>query len=194
MTKVIFLIILSLFISITISYLRFVNKGIGDFFRPIIVFFKSAPLAILIVYFFFLFGSKIGPYIICFVMLEPIIIDALFEAQDNIDSYVMLDLKTHNISNIKKYFKIIFPLMLPYLEMSIIMSFGLGFKVIVMGEYMMQSPSSLGLLIYYKKANIEIEYLLAILIAFTIFVLVFELVLKLIFKILKIKLYGKTFS
>lgn len=88
------------------------------------------------------------------------VIDALFEAQDNIDSYVMLDLKTHNISNIKKYFKIIFPLMLPYLEMSIIMSFGLGFKVIVMGEYMMQSPSTLGLLIYYKKANIEIEYLL----------------------------------
>lgn len=187
--NVLICIIISLFICLIISYFRMFNKDIHEIISPFVAFLKCAPLSILIVYFLFLFGKKNGPFIICFVVIFPLIFEGLISAFNELRTEIIWELRITDVSKIKKYLFIVIPLMLPNIVMTFLMSFGLGLKVIVMGEYLMLSPNTLGLYIYNAKTIIDIESLLAILLLCLIFTLLIEISAKFLFNKLKKKLY-----
>lgn len=182
MMNVLICIVLSFVLSIFISYIRMFNKDSHELISPFVAFLKSAPLSILIVYFFFLFGRNAGPFIMCFMLIFPLIFEGCVTSMNEISEGVILELKITNVSRFKKFVKVILPMMMPYLIMTFLMSFGLGLKVIVMGEYMMYTPNSLGLLIYDAKTNVDIESLLGILFLCVFLTLIVEVSSKVIFK------------
>lgn len=188
--NVLICILFSFIIGLTLAYLRMHLKNIHEFITPFNAFIKSAPLSILIVYFFFVFGQEKGPYIICLLVVMPLILESILTSQNEISKEINLELSITDVSKFKKFFMIIFPIISPYLTMSFLMCFGLGLKVIVMGEYLMASPDSLGLYIYNVKSALEIDTLLGILILCVIFTLLFELLAKILFGVLKKKLFG----
>ncbi len=188
--EVLICILVSFVIGLMLAYLRMYLKNAHEFLTPFLAFIKCAPLSILIVYFFFIFGQAKGPYIICLLVVLPLILESIFTSQNEIRKEINLELSITNVSKFKKFFMIILPLISPYLTMSFLMSFGLGLKVIVMGEYLMATPDSLGLFIYNAKSALEIDTLLGILILCVIFTLLFEILAKILFKALKKKLFG----
>lgn len=182
--------VISFLIALLLSYLRQIKKESSEFFTPFIVFLKCSPLAVLSIYLFLIFGANKGPYFIILSMIIPIMIEAFFTAQDSIPIEIKQELMVNDVSSLNKYFKVIFPLMLPNIAMSFLMCFGLGLKVAVMGEYLMQTPSSLGSYLYELKANLDIVTLLSVLLFSIFFTLIIDLLAKIIFKKLQQVLFN----
>ncbi len=182
-------IIICFIISILIAFINLYLKNINNLFTPFVVFLKSAPLSILIVYFFFLFGRKSGPSIICFMVIFPIIYESIFTSLKEIDKGIELELAVTNVSKAKKFYKIYLPLIMPYLAMSLLMCIGFGVKITIMGEYLMGTPNSLGLFIYNTKTYIEIDTLLALLFICVFLTLIIEVVARVIIRVIRRKIY-----
>ena len=174
--KLLLCITISFFFALFIAFLRLFNKNCNYFFTPFLVFLKCSPLVILSVYIFFLWDNNIGPYIICMMVILPIICEGIFTSQEEINKQILSELSITNVSKIRKFIKIYIPMMTPYLTMLFLMCFGLGLKVIVMGEYLMVTPNSLGEFIYISKSYVDINSLLSILILCCVFTLFFEVI------------------
>ena len=177
-----FSILIYLIISFIISFIYMIKKDSIYLFKPLIIILKSSPLAIISVYLWISLGANKAPYIITLLMVLPVIIEGFISSLNNIDLMYINQLKTENVSYIKKFFKIYIPLISPYIFMSILQSFGLGIKVMLMGEYICQSNSSLGEIIYNYKQNLDFTHLLALLLLIVIIVCVIELLINLISK------------
>ncbi len=190
--RLLIVLFVSFIISLIISIIRFYSKNISEFFTPFIVFLKSAPLAILTVYIWFSLGSSKGPYFIIFSVVFPLMTEAFITSIDEIPDGIKQELLISDLSKLTKFFKVIFPMIFPYLMMTFLMTFGLGLKISLMGEYLMQTPDSLGYYIYIRKTDLDsVAILLAILIFCIIFTLVFEYISKVIYKYSYKKLFRK---
>ena len=115
-------------------------------------------------------------------MVLPVMIEGFIAALDEIDTIYLLTLKTENVSFIKKYFIIYLPLIMPYILMTCLQTFGLGIKVMIMGEYICQSNNSLGNIVYLYKQNLDFAHLFALLIGVVILVFIVEIAVKIVKK------------
>ena len=115
-------------------------------------------------------------------MVLPVMIEGFIAALDEIDTIYLLTLKTENVSFIKKYFIIYLPLIMPYILMTCLQTFGLGIKVMIMGEYICQSNNSLGNIVYLYKQNLDFAHLFALLIEVVILVFIVEIAVKIVKK------------
>ena len=61
----------------------------------------------------------------------------------------------------KKIFQVYLPILLPNIITLVLQTFGLGFKVMVMGEYLSQTPISIGKELYNAKSYLEMDLLIA---------------------------------
>lgn len=180
--RVIIVILISLVITLIISFVYMLKKDSIYLFKPLIIILKSSPLAIISVYLWISVGANKAPYIITLLMILPVIIEGFISSLNNIDIMYINQLKTEDVSYIKKFFKIYIQLIMPYIFMTILQSFGLGIKVMLMGEYICQSNSSLGEIIYNYKQNLDFSHLLALLLLIVIIVSLIELMINLISK------------
>lgn len=167
-------------ISIIISFIYILIPSSLYFFKPLIVVLKASPLAVLSMYLFIGVGSEKAPYIITILMTLPICIEGFISSINNIDKNYIYQLKTESVPKIIKFFKVYIPLIFPYIIMCLLQTFGLGVKVMIMGEYLCQTSNSLGEVIYLYKTTYSFDYLLSILIIIVVFVLLIEGIIKLI--------------
>ena len=182
--RVLMVVIISLLISFVISFIYITYKDSILLFKPLLTFIKATPLAIISVYLWISLGSSNAPYIITLLMILPVMIEGFISALDNIDEAYILQLKTEDISIFRKFIKVYIPLILPYIIMTILQTFGLGLKVMLMGEYICQTSNSLGNYIYIFKQSLEFNNLLGMAIYVVIIVCILEFVIKKISKTL----------
>ena len=178
--RVIIVLIISLIISMIVTFLYILKKDTLLMFKPLISILKAAPLAIISVYLWISLGSENAPYLITLLMVLPVAIEGFIAAINEIDKSYIDQLKTENVSIIKKFFKIYIPLIMPYIIMTMLQTFGMGLKVMLMGEYICQTTSSIGQYIYFLKNDFYYDKLLAILIFVVIIVIIIEVVIKII--------------
>lgn len=180
--RVLMCLLISTTISIAVGFLYFIFKSSMYFFKPLLGLMKASPLAIVSIYLFLSIGSERAPYLITIMMILPISIEGFIAAIDNIDNIFILQLKTESVPKITKFFKIYLPMILPYIIMCLLQTFGLGIKVMMMGEYICQTNNSLGQVIYWYKSTFSFDVLLALLIIIVILVLIIEIIINLISK------------
>jgi NitT/TauT family transport system permease protein len=68
-----------------------------------------------------------------------------------------------------------FPLSVPFLRSALIDAVGLGFKVLVVAEYIAQTQTSIGREIYMSKVNLDFTSVFAWTLMLLVFVLVIEI-------------------
>lgn len=170
-------ILFSLIVSLIISFLYLWKKETFCLFKPLLIILKSAPLAIISVYLWISLGAETAPYLITLLMVLPVSIEGFIAAIDEIDSSYLNALKLENIRFYKKFFKIYLPLIMPYVFMTLLQTFGMGIKVMLMGEYICQTSVSLGQVIYLYKQDLSFSHLLALLIIISVIVLLIELLI-----------------
>ena len=180
--KVIIVLLISFFISIIISFIYILKKDTIEFFKPWLALLKATPLAIISVYLWISLGSEKAPYLITLLMTLPICVQGFISSLNQIDIIYINQLKTEDVSIFKKFYKIYLPLILPYIIMTLLQTFGMGIKVVLMAEYICQSKNSLGNYIYLFNQNIEFDKLLALLIFIVFIVLIIELIINKISK------------
>ena len=181
--------VISLIISLVIALLYYYNHLIMSFLRPIIIIMKASPLVAVAIYIFIIIrGSSahiIRPMLICFLVTMPVMLEAAVASIDNMDQNIVLELHVTDASKWKKFFKIYLPLMFPNIITSLLQTIGLGFKVMVTGEYLCQVRRSVGLMIYSAFNVLDMANLIAIIIEIVIIVIIGESIIKYLSKRLK---------
>lgn len=180
--RVLLVCIISFIISSIIALIYVLNKETIFLFKPMLILLKASPLAIISVYLWIALGAEIAPYLITLLMVLPVMIEGLIASINNIDQIYIDALKLEKVSIFKKFYYVYLPMILPYIIMSFLQTFGLGIKVMIMGEYICQSNNSLGQIIYILKQNLAFDQLLALLILILIIVFLVEFLIKTISK------------
>ena len=175
--RTILAVIIGFLLSFIVIMLYIWKKNTIAFFEPILYFMRSAPVAAISIFIFILIGDTVGPFFISTLVIFPIIVSGMKTAVDQVDPHILDELAMLNISFLRAFFQIYIPIMFSYLIMLLIQTFGLGFKVMVMGEYICQTSNSIGKSLYIAKANIDMASLLGWTIIIVIIVGVIETLL-----------------
>ena len=159
--KVLISVLICLIISFIITFLYYLIPSSTYIIRPIVTIMKVAPFAAIAVYLFLAISSTAAPYILTSFVVLPIMIESFISGVDNLNKEIDDDLKTLDISKFRKFFVGIVPILFPTIIMSLLSSFGLGFKTMIMGEYICSTNHSIGGYIYDYKSSTSYDYILA---------------------------------
>lgn len=174
-----------LFISLVIASALGVATGLAGgmhtyfdaFLRPFVSGLRTVPVISLVVIILILFGNVLTVYIIGFLVVFPLMYEATKEGVRNIDSGIKDALRIEPLNLPVLIVKQIFPLSLPYVKTGVLQSVGLGFKVLVMSEFIAQSDVSIGRMLYEGRITLDYESVFAWTLLIILVVFVIESVL-----------------
>lgn len=186
--KLIIVIVISLMLAGLGAFIYIVVPTSIYFFRPIINILKAAPFAVISIYIFYAFyeTKEIAPGIVTFLVVLPLSFEGLIGAIDNIDKNLTDELKMLEISTFKKFIYVYIPICIPYIITTLLQSFGLGLKVMIMSEFMSQVDNTVGGALFNIKYNYDYPYLLGWLIIIITIVSIIDMLIRIISKRSKI--------
>ena len=165
----------SFVITIIVSFLYVVYKPSISFLRPFLFFIKVAPVAAISIYLWLAVGSEGSTYVVSIMVILPLMLEASLTSIDNIDKSIIDELRITKTSTLNKFVRVYIPMVLPYLLMSILQSFGLGFKVVIMQEYLTYTRRSIGNLLHQYLDGLEISKILALIVIVVVIVGLMEI-------------------
>ena len=178
--KIVISVSIGVVISLGIVVIYILKKDLIGFFTPILEFLHVVPIIGISLYLFLIFDNlSMPPYVITIMVVVPIIVNALTTAYDNIDKTIEDALKLEQIKFHHKLFKVYIPLIMPYFLMSLLQSFSLGVKAMIMGEYICYVNGSLGALMYNSKLE-DNGLLIAILLILFLLSIICEVIIKIV--------------
>lgn len=179
-------VLVAFIVSLIVGLLYIWKKDTIYFFKPIISMMKTIPLAIISIFLWLIFNGNIAPYIITTLIIIPLSIEGVITSIDGIDKVLIEDLKMINTNMFKSLIYVYIPLIKNYLLMVFLQIFGLGLKVMVMGEYICQTKNSVGKILSVVKSGVGYEDAMSELVAWGILlvliVVIIEILIKLIVK------------
>lgn len=182
--RIIISVIIAFTISLLIGLLYILKKDTIYFFKPIISMMKTIPLAVISIFLWLIFKGTIAPYIITTLIIIPISIEGVITSIDGIDKVLIDDLKMINTNTFKSLIYVYIPLIKDYLLMVFLQTFGLGLKVMVMGEYICQTKNSVGKILSVVKSGVGYLDAMSELIAWGILLVVIVVIIEILIKLL----------
>jgi NitT/TauT family transport system permease protein len=123
-------------------------QGMSDFvnnlFKPLITMLRSLPMIVLIVIIMVLAKYKWVPIIAPSLVLVPVISEATNEGIRRIDRELLDVYRLHSRFNWSVFVRVYLPLMAGYLKQAYINAVGMGIKLTISTEYLVQTRNSLG--------------------------------------------------
>lgn len=162
-------------IGTTLGLFSGVNPQVEAFLKPIIVTIRTLPVISIIIVVLIIVGNTITLYVISLLLLVPLIYQAVLDGIKHIDplliDVVKLDSEHATIDVLQQVY---IPLSIPFLRSALIEAVGLGFKVLVIAEYIAQTQVSIGREIYTHRVNLEFSDVFAWTVLLLIFVLLIQ--------------------
>ena len=134
-------------------------------------------MALYALFIIIIFSANMAPYIISFLLIIPLMTEGLKDGIDRLDKNLMDDLALHEISFFEKLKMVYIPLVMPTIILTLLQTFGLGFKVMIMGEYFAQTKNSMGLVLNIAKSNLWMDEVLAWTILIVLVVSIIEILI-----------------
>ena len=167
--KIIFFTLLRLLIAMVIACVSGVLlgliaghvKALDYALQPIVTTLRTLPVASIIIIVLILIGNANALFTIAFLMLFPVIYEATKQGVITIHSDIKdaLSLDPYRVLEIIP--KIYFPLAMPFIKTALLQSIGLGFKVLVMAEFIDDTPTSIGSALYHGSISINYQIVFA---------------------------------
>lgn len=140
--------VISLSISFIIAFLLGILSGLLEdveiILKPIINIFKSIPIIAIIIIIMSVSGFDLTPYLTTIFMTFPIIYQGIVEGVKNIKNEYLEAYKLDSNTNISVLSYIHLPLIKHNIYLSIIQSIGIGIKVLVVSEFIVNTKNSIG--------------------------------------------------
>ncbi len=146
---------LSAILGITLGFLSAKNGYFEHIQRPYVTILRTIPVLSVIVILFIIFGSHISPYIITFLMIFPLFYQATLEGTKAIDPALIDVLKLNEVHFKESLRYVYIPCLSENLFVTLFQSLGLGIKVLIMSEYLMQVNHSIGYAIFMARVNLN---------------------------------------
>lgn len=184
--KLILVMVASLLIALTLALLSSKTKGFESFIKPIMVLFKTIPVIAIIIFLLISFGRDLSPYIMTSLVVIPLMYEGLLTSIKSINKELLDDLKTLSNTNwlvIKNFY---IPLIMNFVLMTITQSFGMGLKVMIMGEFIAQPNGTIGYILQLERSDLNSAAILSWSILLIIIVLIVEIIVSKISKYNKV--------
>lgn len=165
---------LSAMLGIMFGFISWKSDGFETYSRPFVLILKTIPVVSVIVILFILIGSDISPYLITFSMIFPLFYQATLDGLKSIDPYLIDVLKLDEVHFTECIRYAYLPSIKSNLLITMFQSFGLGIKVLVMSEYLMQVRHSIGQQLFLAKLNLNYSMVYAWTLILVILALMFE--------------------
>jgi NitT/TauT family transport system permease protein len=165
----------SFLLGTLIGFFAGFRPAIQAFASPVATMFRTIPVVSIIVIVLLFFGFRFAPYVITFLMLFPISYQAALEGVKQVDSELVDVYKLEDRHFGRMLLHCYLPLMAGYLRTAMLQSAGLGIKVLVMAEYLAQTPQSIGNRLYLAKAMLEYDQVFAWTIVLIVIALLIEM-------------------
>jgi len=151
---------------------------LDEFFHPLVTTLRTLPVASIIIIMLILFGNQSSLYLITFLMIFPIIYEASKAGVINIPQELKNNIALETHQRLIIIVKIHLPLAFSYIKTALFQSIGLGFKVIVMAEFISQTTRGIGYELFKGTTVIQYELVFAWTIIIIIIVMLFEIMIK----------------
>ena len=139
---------IALFISslagISIGMLEGLCPAVRHFLKPLMIFLRSIPMIVLVVIVMVLTDYSRVPYVAATLILLPLIAEATSEGCRRIDPELIDVYKINSSFSLRILFTVYIPLMAGYLKQAYINAVGMGMKLVISTEYLVQTRNSLG--------------------------------------------------
>ena len=123
------------------------------FLTPLTSLARSIPNMVLIVLTLIWFSKESAPYIVVFIMIFPVLYDAILGSMKNIDKNILEMADLYKVSRKDKILNIYLP-SIKFSLISILSStISLGFKIVIAGEVYGQPLYGIGAMIQSEKVN-----------------------------------------
>ncbi len=157
--------VISFLLALILGIVAGLCKPIYQFLRPLVLILRTLPTAAVIFILIVLTKPLFALFIITFLLIFPILYEAVSSGIQNIDVNIMNSLKLDGgVYNPKSLFKIILPISSPYIFLGIVQALGLGMKVSIMAEVLCGDNfiPGLGRLIYYANQTSDMKTIFAV--------------------------------
>ncbi len=143
-------------LGITIGLIAGINRIYQALMQPVVTILRTVPIVTIIVLFWISIGYQNAPYGITFLMIFPIVYEATLNGVKNIQKehleVISLDSDVVTLEIIKDVY---IPMVMPFIKTAFFQSLGLGFKVLVTAEFIVQAKGTIGYMIYLEKQNLN---------------------------------------
>ena len=181
--------LMSFIISFIIAFILGVIGGLFPIFHtlinPLIIVLRTIPTAAVILIMIVLLKPVIALTLIVFLMMFPILYEAVRGGIYNIDDTIKQSLRLESdVYSPKSIFKVLLPTAMPTISLGVIQSLGLGMKVSIMAEVLVGNPKvkGLGMMIKNHYNYVEMNYVLALSLIGIILIGLLDLMLHLVKK------------
>ncbi len=137
------------------------NKSFFDLIRPLITLLRTIPVISVIVLVLIIVGFAITPYIVTYLIVFPAIFQATKDSVDALDPTFVDVYRLEHRHDLGSLWQCYLPLIAVPLSTAILQAAGLGIKVLVMTEYLSQTPRSIGYVLYRAKTDLRYDVVFA---------------------------------
>lgn len=149
----------ALTLSVLLGLLLGLAEGFSPFvrnlLRPLMITLRSLPMIVLVILIMVLAHYSMVPLIATSLVLIPILSEAVCEGLLSIEPELLDVYRMNSSLNLRVLVNVHLPLMAGYLKQSWVNAVGMGLKVAVTTEYLVQSRNSLGKAVFSSLFNSE---------------------------------------
>ncbi len=155
-------------------------KTLAAVMKPINAFMRTVPVAAITLVLAIWVGSNVLPSVIGVLLVFPVIYEQARSATENIPRELEEVMEESGASFPYRFRTVYLPMILPQLLSGISATFGMNLKAVITAETLAYSLHSIGIQIYYAKANFVFEAptLFAWVVAAVILAVVMEIAIK----------------
>ena len=152
---------LSTVIGVTVGMLEGLSSFVRTLFRPLMILLRSIPMIVLVVIIMVLSRYENVPLIATSLILIPLISEAACEGCQRIEPELIDVYRMNSGLNLRVLFTVYLPLTAGYLKQAYVNAVGMGLKLAVSTEYLVQTKNSLGKAVHSSSYFNEYEEIYA---------------------------------
>ncbi|MCR5289449.1 MAG: ABC transporter permease subunit [Treponema sp.] len=160
------------------------SKTVHTLFEPCMILFRSMPMIVLAVIIMVITHYSWVPVIAATVVLIPLISEASCAGVQSIDKDLVDVYKLNTSFNLHILMSVYIPRMSGYLKQAFAGAIGMGIKIIVSAEYLVQTKNSLGKAVFTSSYFNEYQEIYAYALIIIILVLIIEKLPLLVYRII----------
>ena len=145
--------------AMTAGILTGVAEGLSDraysFLKPLMILIRALPMIILVILMMTVLPYGRVPVMTCVLALLPVISEAVCEGCRNIEQELLDVYRLNSGFNIQVLLHVYIPSIAGYLKQAFFNAAGMGLKVVVSAEYLVQAKQSLGKAVYSSSYFLE---------------------------------------
>ncbi len=149
--------LIGIFVGISEGY----SDLVRSLFKPFMIFLRSIPMIVMVVIIMVLTKYTRVPVIATTLFLIPLISEAVCEGYRNMDRNLIDVYRLNGSMSLYVLTHVHLPLMAGYLKQAYISAVGMGLKLVVSTEYLVQTKNSLGKAVYSSSYFNEYEEIYA---------------------------------